>query len=59
MVGSDRQQTTKLHDEKKMRIGCRIAKARIKEHNRNIYYLLIFHCNDDRTHASQYYAIRT
>jgi len=28
MVGPDRQQMTKLHDEKKMRIGCRIAKAR-------------------------------
>ena len=56
MVGSDRQQMTKFHDEKTCELD---AKARIKTHDRGIYYLLIFHCNNGCTKAPPYYAIRT
>jgi hypothetical protein len=45
--GRVRQATDdKTAQRKRMRIGCRIAKAIIKTHDRSIYYLLIFHCNN-------------
>jgi len=51
MVEPDRPKMTRW----RMRIACRITKARIQTHTQNMQFLLLSHSNNDNANAPQCY----